>query len=184
MQFAPRFGCILLLAAATGLAAELPRPAPPLNLISPAGERHTLEGLRGKVVLLEFFSTDCPHCQRSAGNIMTFYKELQPRGLEVLAVATNPGANRLIPPFALRFGVTYPMVVGNTDIMKAFATAALYVPYVFLIDRKGMIRFEHSGQDTAFHNNEIQNARAEIELLLKERPAPAKAAKKKAAPKS
>jgi hypothetical protein len=57
------------------------------------------------------------------------------------------------------------------------------VPYVFFIDRKGMIRYEHPGQDAAFHNNEIQNARAEIELLLKERAAPAKAARK-AAPKS
>jgi peroxiredoxin len=179
----PRFAGVILLAAATGLAAELPRPAPPLNLISPSGERYTLEALRGKVVMLEFFSTDCPHCQRSATNIMTFYKELHPRGLEVLAVATNPGANKLIPEFAQRFGVTYPMAVGNLPLMKAFATGPLYVPYVFFIDRKGMIRFEHPGQDAAFHNNEIQNARAEIELLLKEGPATAKTAKR-AAPKN
>ena len=182
MPWLPRFAGVVLLAAATALAAELPRPAPPLSLISPAGERYTLEALRGKVVMLEFFSTDCPHCQRSATNIMTFYKELHPRGLEVLAVATNPGANKLIPEFAQRFGATYPMAVGNLPLMKAFATGPLYVPYVFFIDRKGMIRFEHSGQDAAFHNNEIQNARAEIELLLKEGPPAAKTAKK-AAPK-
>ena len=165
----------------------MPRPAPPLSVIGPSGERYSLEGYRGKVVLLEFFLTDCPHCQRSARNIMTFYEELRPKGLEVLAVAINNGANLLIPDFAKRFGVTYPLAVGNRSMVTTFAdlsaTAQFFVPYVCIIDRKGVIRYEHPGQDAAFHNNEVQNARAEIELLLKERPTSAKVAKK-AAPKS
>jgi peroxiredoxin len=166
----------------------VPRPAPPLSVIAPSGERYSLEAYRGKVVLLEFFLTDCPHCQRSATNIMKFYEELRPKGLEVLAVAINNGANMLIPDFAKRFGVTYPLTVGNRNMVTTFAdtsaTAQFFVPYVFIIDRKGVIRYEHPGQDAAFHNNEVQNARTEIELLLKERPGSAKVAKKAAAPKS
>jgi peroxiredoxin len=178
---------LILVCSAGARAAEVPRPAPPLSVIAPSGERYSLEAYRGKVVLLEFFLTDCPHCQRSARNIMTFYEELRPKGLEVLAVAINNGANLLIPEFAKRFGVTYPLGVGNRSMLTTFAdmsaTAQFFVPYVFIIDRKGVIRYEHPGQDAAFHNNEIQNARAEIELLLKERAASAKVAKK-ATPKS
>jgi peroxiredoxin len=175
--------CSLVLScAALALAAQVPRPAPPLNLITPAGERISLEDLKGKVVVLEFFLTTCPHCQRSAQNIMTFYNELRPRGLEVVGVAIDAGANQLIPDFARKYGARYPLTVGNLGLLRTFAdlpaTARPYVPYVFLIDRKGMIRFEHPGEDQAFHSNEIQNMRAELEVLLKEPAPPAKTSRK------
>ena len=82
---------VVLWCAGLVLAATVPRPAPPLNTITPTGKRVSLSDFRGKVVVLEFFLTDCPHCQNSARNIMTFYEQWKPRGLEVLGVAINPG---------------------------------------------------------------------------------------------
>lgn len=156
-------------------AGEVPRPAQPLTVVTPGGERLSLETLRGKVVLLKFFLTDCPHCQRSAENIMAIYREWRSRGLEVLGVAINADAGRLIPEFAQRFGVTFPLAVGNRSMLTTFAeisaTARFFVPYIFLIDRKGTIRYEHPGGDQAFYNNEARNLRAELDMLLKE-PAP------------
>ncbi len=153
-------------------AGQLPRPAPPLTIQTPLGQTITLESFKGKVVLLKFFLTDCPHCQKSAGNIMPIYKQWRPRGLEVLAVAINPDAVRTIPEFAQRFGVTYPIGMGNRLMVTTFAdlsaVARFYVPYIFLIDRRGVIRYEHSGTDQAYYDNESQNLRAELEMLLKQ----------------
>ncbi|HZS52341.1 MAG TPA: TlpA disulfide reductase family protein [Bryobacterales bacterium] len=172
----------------TGLAwaGEVPRPAPPLTVKTLRGEPLSLESLRGKVVLLEFFLTTCPHCQRTAGTIEPIWREYRSRGLEVLAVAINPDAAQLIPDFRARFGSTYPMALGSSDQVKAFAgispVKTFFVPYIFLIDRKGVIRYEHPGEDAAFYQNENTNMRAEVDALVKEgapaRKSTAKAAKK------
>lgn len=184
---------LLALAATFAFAAwggDIPRPAPPLTVPTPSGEKITLADFKGKVVLLKFFLTTCPHCQRSAGNIMPIYKEWKPRGMEVLGVAINPDARQAIPEFAQRFGVTYPMGIGDRLMVTTFAEISavhnFYVPYIFLIDRKGMIRYEHPGTDQTFYGNEAQNLRSELESLLRE-PAGARkttAAARKAIPKS
>ncbi len=172
-------------------AGEVPRPAPPLVVPTPDGRKLSLADLKGKVVVVKFFDTACPHCQRSAGNLMPIYREWHSRGLEVLAVAINPDAKTAIPEFARRFGVTYPMGMGDrstfTNFAEVSAVTRWYVPYMFFVDRKGMIRFEHPGGEQAFYGNEAQNMRAELDLLLKE-PVPASVRKtsspRKPAPKS
>jgi len=184
------------LAVASTLAVwggQVPRPAPALTVPTPSGVKITLADYKGKVVLVKFFLTDCPHCQRSAGVIMPIYREWRQRGLEVLGIAINPDAKYTIHEFAVRFGATYPMAIGNTPMVRTFgdlsAVQLFHVPYMFLIDRKGVIRFEHPGGDQAFYQNEAQNLRTELDALLKE-PASAQssarkpAAKSKAAPKS
>ena len=131
-----------------------------------------LENFKGKVVLLKFFATDCPHCQRVAGEIMPIYKELRSRGLEVLAVAIDPDAKQRVPEFVERFGLTYPVALGNPSVLKTFASLPagklISMPYIFLIDRRGSIRFEHEGRDQAFYSNTPANLHAELDVLLGE----------------
>ena len=50
----------------TAWAADLTRPAPRVVFKTPGGQPISVEQFRGKVVLLKFFLTDCPHCQRTA----------------------------------------------------------------------------------------------------------------------
>jgi len=164
-------------------AGDVPRPAPALSVKTPGGDQVSLESLRGKVVLLEFFLTDCPHCQRTAATIVSVYKDWKPRGLEVLAVAINPDALQKIPEFVQRFNINFPIALGNSPMVKSFADISavknFFVPYIFLIDRRGVIRFEHGGDDAAFYQNEAVNLRAEADKLLKE-----PATSHKAAPKT
>ena len=174
-----RCGCLALatLFGALAGAADLPRPASPLQLSTPAGAPVSLAGMRGKVVLLEFFMTDCRHCQRFAGTIEPLYKEWRSRGLEVLAVAIDAeDAPRRIAEFRERFGVSYPIAVGDAGMLRDFgklpAGILASMPHIFLIDRRGIIRFEHPGSDRAFYDNDAANLRQELDKLLKE-PAPA-----------
>jgi peroxiredoxin len=100
------------------------------------------------------------------------YNEWKSRGLEVLAVAINTDAQQKIPDFAQRFGASYPIAIGNSPMVKSFADISavknFFVPYMFLIDRRGVIRYEHEGQDAVFYQNEAVNLRAELDKLLKE----------------
>ena len=177
---------VAALSAVVMWASDLPRPVPPLNLTTPTGEKISLESLRGKVVLLEFFLTECPHCQRSAGAIEPLYKQWRARGLEVVAVAINPDAKQRISEFRQRFNTTYPIALGDQTMVRTVGDLSVvkqfFVPYMFIIDRKGAIRYEHPGGDAAFYDNEAVNLRNELDALLKE-PASARA-DRKPAPKS
>lgn len=169
-EFAPL--TVFLLFAALLRAGDVPRPAPPLAVKTPTGEMISLQSMRGKVVLLEFFQTTCPHCQHTAGIIEPIYKEWRSRGLEILAVAINPGAIHLIDDFRRRFAATYPIGVGDPTMVRTFAdisaVQSFFVPYVFMIDRKGVIRAEHGGMDQAFWSHQEANLRDELDALLKE----------------
>ena len=178
-------GFSLLLCSLPALwAGAVPRPAPPLTIPLAGGSKIPLPSLRGKVVLLKFFLTDCQHCQRTTANaIVPLYNEFRSRGLEVVGVALNTDGAKLIPEFAERFGVPYPLGIGTRDMLTTFAdlpvVTRVAVPHLFLIDRRGIIRYEHPGNDQAFYDNDYANLRAELDSLLKE-PAPSH----KSAPKN
>ncbi len=166
---------VLVLCAAAALAADTPRPAPKLELMTFGGETFSLAANKGRVVLVKFFLTECNHCQRTARAIMPIYNEWKSRGLEVIGVAINPDAAQQVPDFRRRFGVTYPIARGDRSTLTTFgdisAVARFSVPYIFLVDRRGVIRYVHPGEDHAFYANESQNLRAQLDELLKEQAA-------------
>ena len=162
--------CLILLVAVA--AASEPRPSPELKFTTMDGRNRTLEQLKGKVVLVMFFSTDCPHCQRTTQLLKPLYHQFKPQGLEIVGIAINPAASGNLKSFATKYGATFPLALGTRGDCTGFAgisvMARFYVPYLFFVDRKGMIREEHGGGDRAFYRNEAQNIRTAIEALLKE----------------
>ena len=161
-------------------AAPLPRPSPDFAIhLAPSGEVSPAQ-YQGKVVVLAFILTTCPHCQHSTQMLSGLQREYGPRGLQVMAGAFNEMAHMLVPDFIKEFKPSFP--VGYTDRIPVHAyldhpeTMQMYVPILVFIDRKGMIRYQYTGDDPFFQNQE-KNVREIIEQLLKE-PAPVK--KKKA----
>ncbi len=116
------------------------------------------------------------------------YKEWKARGLEVMAVAINADAKQQIPIFRQRFAATYPMGIGTPNLVMGFAEISavriFHVPYIFLLDRKGVIRFEHEGTERAFYDNETVNLRTEVDALLREPAPPARKTSGKSPPKT
>ena len=162
----------LLLAALLPLAAgDVPRAAPSMTVKTSAGESLSLDQLRGKVVLMMFFSTDCSHCQttRLLGPI---YEQLKPQGFEIVGVAINPSAAGNLDTFARNFGAKFPLALGTRADCTRFAEISVmerfYVPYLFFVDRDGNIREEHEGGDKRFFADQVKNIRATVEALLKE----------------
>ncbi len=172
-------GCVLSLAA-----AEIPRKAPELAVQLVNGEQLLLSKYRGKVVLLEFLHTTCPHCQQSSALVERLYKELGPRGFQPIGIAFNDNAVMLVPDFAQQLGLTYPVGVAPRDTVIAYLQHSmaepLYVPQMIFVDRKGVIRAQHGGQDDFLKDVE-NNVRTQVEALLKE---PAGAARKTGATSS
>ena len=129
--------------ALTPAGAMLPveGQAPPLDgavawLNSPPLTR---EELRGKVVLVDFWTYSCINCLRSLPYVKAWAAKYKDQGLVVIGVHT--------PEFAFErdLGVTYPVAVDNNQtIWTAFNN--LYWPAHYVIDGQGRIRHHQFGE--------------------------------------
>ncbi|MBI3679267.1 MAG: hypothetical protein HY235_02580 [Acidobacteria bacterium] len=98
------------------------------------------------------------------------YNQYKAQGLEVLLAAINQDPQ--VPQFIRTFNL--PFAVGTTDEVRArnflqiSAVTRAFVPWLVIIDRKGMIREQQYG-DSPFFQNQQQNIRSMVEKLLSER---------------
>src|SRR5947209_15106701 len=98
-----------LAALGTALAADLPRKSPDFALHLADGKTLPLSQFHGKVVALAFISTTCPHCQHYTQTLSAIQKEYAPKGVQILGVAFNDGAQGLLPVFVQQFQPAFPM---------------------------------------------------------------------------
>ncbi len=181
-----RFRSLLLTSALflTGLAAyaqQVPRPAGEFAIKLPNGQVTLLSQYSGKVVVLAFISTTCPHCQHTTQLLSSLQNEYAPRGVQFLAAAFNPDAAQLVPGFIAQFKPNFPVGSAERDSVLEYEQASLakpnYVPELIFIDRGRVIRAQHNGGDDFFKDQE-KNIREQLDTLLKEPVKSAKAAHK------
>jgi peroxiredoxin len=192
MKLAIRALFLLCAFGAAIFPSDLPRPAPELAIQMPSGEQIKMSRYKGKVVVLEFLSTTCPHCQRASQILNSLYKEFGPRGFQPVGAAFNPMAGMLVADYAKQFGLQFP--VGSVtreqvyEYLQRSPILMLTVPQIVFIDRQGTLRIhKDSNLDTEWFREEEKNMRATLESLLKEpvssKPAAAKPAAKAPAKK-
>jgi thiol-disulfide isomerase/thioredoxin len=124
--------------AAPGLAAERRQPvAPPFSLPDLEGRTRTLQEFLGpKPVLLEFMSTDCPHCRHMA-SVLTRLHEVYGTRVSFLTVAFDRYATR-VKAFAQVHGHPWCYLLGNDHTASAYALEG--VPTFFLLGSDGRAR--------------------------------------------
>ena len=135
-------------------------PAPLFTLQSFDGRQITLDNLKGKVVVLNFWASWCyPDCYEEAPVLEGGWKEYQ-KDVMVIGVDiqdTLEAASKFINQFAL----TFPN--GPDPAGKIAVDYGVYgVPETFFIDKRGIIRKKHVGAVTE------AVFRGEVEKLLKE----------------
>ncbi len=103
----------------------------------------TVAGLRGKVVLIDFWTYSCINCLRTVPHLEAWYQAYHRYGLEIIGVHTPEFAFEHVASNVAaainRLGITYPVVQDNN-----FATWTNYGnegwPTEYLIDQQGRIR--------------------------------------------
>ena len=126
----------------------------------------TVEGLRGKVVLVDFWTYSCINCLRAIPYVEAWAEKYKDSGLVVIGVHT--------PEFAFEkdqgnvkkavqdLRLTYPVAVdSNYAIWKAFKNE--YWPAHYFIDARGVIRYHHFGE------GQYEESESVIRALLKEK---------------
>ena len=127
----------LLALCSTLVGQTVPRPAPEFAVTAST----KLSDFRGRIVVLAFISTECPHCQRVSGVIEQLSHEFAGR-LAAVEVAFNAGAD--VRAFAQRFGLTFPIGKSSPDAVHDFLGIQrglrLGTPQMVVMDRNGVIR--------------------------------------------
>jgi peroxiredoxin len=119
-------------------AGLLGKPAPdvqPKVLSGPA--LPSLSGLRGEVVLLDFFASWCGPCMRSVPALNALAERLSPRGLRVIGISAEAEATIERTRREHRMAYTVAMDVGE-QAARAYRIHAF--PTLFVVDRKGVVR--------------------------------------------
>jgi len=125
----------------------------------------TAEMLRGKVVLVDFWTYTCSNCLNALPYVKAWDAKYRAQGLVVVGVQTPEFPEEMvlqnIELAVNRLGVTYPVAVDNQyEIWNAYANK--FWPAQYLIDAQGRPRFQHYGEGT------YQEIEMNIQTLLKE----------------
>jgi peroxiredoxin len=100
------------------------------------GKSWSMEDLRGKVVLVNFWATWCPPCRKEMPDLDVLYKKLQDQGLVILAISDeDPGK---VKTFLATNEVTYPILLDpGGKVHTLFHVDG--IPKSFVYDRKGKL---------------------------------------------
>jgi peroxiredoxin len=168
-----RFLPLLLSLAGVAYGATVPRPAPDFAVDLNDGSQIRLNQYHGKVVVLAFILTTCPHCQFTSQVLTRLQDEYGPRGLQVVASAIEDMAKMNVPDFIKNFRPSYPVGFTQREVAESYLEQPvmfrMMMPQLVVIDRKGTIRAQYAGDDKFFEKPEQEkNIRSVIEPLLKE----------------
>ncbi len=133
---------LALLCALALSAADPVRRAPGFCLIDTTGQWQDLADYRGKMVVLEFMQTTCPHCAAFVPTL-TALRQKYGEKVAVLSVALSPDTPQAMAQFAAGHKLGYPLMLDMGQVAVSYVRAgSINFPTVYLIDGSGMIR-EH-----------------------------------------
>ena len=100
------------------------------------GKRWTLSGLRGRVVLLNFWATWCPPCRKELPDLQALYGKFKDQGLVILAISDEEIGK--VKPFVAEQKLTIPVLLdAGRSVNEQFRIVG--IPKSFVYDRDGKI---------------------------------------------
>lgn len=129
--------------AAASPAAE-PTEAPDFNRTDIAGVSYRLAGLRGHVVLLNFWATWCAPCLKEMPRFTQWQERYGRRGLQILGVSMDDSPDP-VRRLVQRQPPAYPVIMGDAALAKLYG-GVYGLPTTFLIDGRGRIVARYRGE--------------------------------------
>ena len=113
--------------------------APASTFTTLEGKTLTLDELRGKVVLVNFWATPCPGCIKKMPDMIEVYREYKDRGFEIIAVAMSYDPPNYVQSFVQTRQLPFPVALDVTgEHARAFGDVQL-TPTTFIIGKDGRI---------------------------------------------
>ena len=134
---------VLLTSTLTFAADEEGQPAPRFHAKTTTGESFTNDSVKGKVVLLQFWTTWCPYCKKEQSLVESIDREFAGKGVIVLAIDVAESKKKVRQ--YLQDSPRSCRVVLTEDTNLAAMYQANSYPIYVVIDREGNIAAEQRG---------------------------------------
>ena len=113
--------------------------APQVTFVSLKGEKITTADLRGKVVLINFWATDCAVCVKEMPHLVSTYRKYRAQGFETIAVAMKYDPPNYVLNYVEKTALPFTVTLDPMgELARAFGDVKL-TPTTFVIDRQGRI---------------------------------------------
>ena len=130
--------------------AEIGKPAPEISGQTWLNSQPlTMTDLRGKVVLLEFWTFGCINCRDVEPYVKAWHRKYTDHGLVVIAVHapefSYERAVANVQRYVQERGISYPVAIDN-DFATWNRYKNRYWPAMYLIDKRGLVRYLRIGE--------------------------------------
>jgi peroxiredoxin len=155
---------VLFTAALTpALAGDAKGPAPDFNLPARVGQTVSLSGLKGQVVLINFWASWCGPCRKEMPVLDQLYQRYKPLGFTLLGVNVEEDSTAA-ETWLKDTPVSFPILFDRRNsVSKLYDVTAM--PSTVLVDRQGHVRYLHFGYNPGTES-EYQD---QIRSLVRER---------------
>ena len=167
-----------LVIASSVPAASVPRPSPELIMQRGGAPPIKLSQFRGKIVALVFGQTTCDYCQFLTRSLKVIQKDYAARNVQVVECAFEEDVKTNYPMFLKAFEPNFPTGYTTEDAVHKYLQwnnlrdGPLMVPYLIVIDARGVIRGDFNGRD-GFFTDADKRVRAELDKMTKSAAKPA-----------
>jgi peroxiredoxin len=146
---------------------ELHQPAPDFELPDLQGELHRPCDYRRKIVIINFWSAECPHSARTDSLILDLLEGWNGE-VELLSIAANRNESLQMVGEAAK-ARRLPKVLIDAQHAVADQYDAVTTPHVFVLDRAGILRYRGAVDDVTFRRRESSQffLRDAVEALLR-----------------
>ena len=159
---------LFLIVIGFGFLATLAKPpshgrkeAPEFLLPDPQGQVVRLSQLKGKVVMLNVWTTWCPPCRKEMPTMETLHRRFKGTDFVMLAASQDVDWKSTVLPYMQEHGFTFPVVLDvNGDVGRKYGVTGY--PETFIIDRQGRIVHHHIG----FNDWSLPPVEASLRRLL------------------
>jgi peroxiredoxin len=130
---------LMLLVVAALAACGAPKPAPDVTFTTLSGRQLSMQDLRGKVVVVNFWATTCAVCVKEMPDMAGAYQRFHDRGFELVAVAMRYDPPNRVLDFVGREKLPFSVALDPLGQIEAAFGGVPGTPTTFIIDKRGDI---------------------------------------------
>jgi thiol-disulfide isomerase/thioredoxin len=120
-----------------------------------------MKDFRGQVLVLNLWATWCPPCLEEVPKLNDIFDRYKNKEVQVIGIALDKDSLELVGPFVKKNKITYPILVGNQQILAALQNFK-GVPTTVLFDQEGKIRKRFDG------SFDLEQLEESLQSLLKD----------------
>ncbi|HEY8355419.1 MAG TPA: TlpA disulfide reductase family protein [Methylophilaceae bacterium] len=113
--------------------------APEMTMTTIAGQQVRLSELQGKIVLVNFWATDCPGCIKEMPDLIKTYNDYRNKGFELVAVAMSYDPPSHVANYTEKNALPFPVVHDSYGEIAASFNDVRVTPTAFLLDKEGKV---------------------------------------------